>query len=88
MVKSKDYMTDLCNYIKKNLKKGYTLDSLKWALVNQGYSKMEVEKALRMVEIEMAQRAPILNAKPEIKYEVVDELEVESKSFFRRLFGL
>jgi len=87
MVKSEDYVSKLCEYVRKNLKKGYTKDSLKWALVNQGYSRMEVEKAIRLVEIEMAQKAPILHAKPAPTYEVIPEVK-EEKSFFRRLFGL
>lgn len=63
---------ELVAYIKKNLKKGYTKESLKWALINQGYSKFEVEKALKRVDEELAKQAPKLNSKPIIKYEVVE----------------
>ena len=88
MIRPKDYISELSDYIKKNLKKGYTKESLKWALVNQGYSKIEVEKALRLVDLELAQKAPILNAKSAPAYELVDVPEAQPKSFWKRLFGL
>lgn len=78
-------MQDLVDYIKKNLKKGYTKESLKWALVSQGYSKIEVEKALNRVDEELSAQAPIINAKPEIIYEVVEpEGYSPDDSFFKR----
>ena len=49
MFRKRNYMQQLIEYIKNNLKKGYTKDSLKWALINQGHSKLEVEKALKQV---------------------------------------
>ncbi len=81
-------MTDLASYIKKNLKKGYTKESLKWALVNQGHSKLEVEKALKLVEIELAAAAPIMKTKPEIKVEIIEPKNafIEKKSFWKRIF--
>ena len=82
-------MVDLTSYIRKNLKKGYLKESLRWALVNQGHSKLEVEKALNIVEKEMAAEAPILKTKPEITYEVVEPKlpQEEKKSFWKRWFG-
>lgn len=88
MKKKEDYLAELVDYIKRNLKKGYTKDSLKWALVAQGHSKLEVEKALKRVDLELAGEAPILNTKPQIKYEVLGQLfKEEKKSFWKRLFG-
>lgn len=89
MPKAKDITIELSDYIKKNLKKGYTKDSLKWALVSQGYSKMEIEKALKSVELNMAQEAPILKSTTTnqvgiIKYEPES---LEKKSFWKKLFG-
>lgn len=91
MLKRKSYIQELANYIKKNLKKGYTKDSLKWALIGQGHSKLEVEKALRKAEDDLAHEAPVLSTKPEIKYEVVEPREYskkeEKKSFWKKWFG-
>jgi hypothetical protein len=68
-----DYKRKLVNYFKKNLKKGYTQDSLKWALINQGYSRVIVEDAIKEANKELAKKAPILKDKPVIKYEIIDE---------------
>ncbi len=68
-----DSRAKIKEYFKKNLKKGYTEDSLKWALVSQGYSKLMVENALREVHKELAKKAPKLKAKPHITYELIDE---------------
>ncbi|MCU0642420.1 MAG: hypothetical protein MUF61_02475 [archaeon] len=83
----KGYIKDISEYLRKNLKKGYTRESLKWALVNQGYPKIEVEKALHAVDEQMAAEAPILKAKPEINVEVVEPEEPPKKSFWKRIFG-
>lgn len=89
MVKGENYVQHLAEYLRKNLKKGYTKDSLKWALINQGHSKLEVEKALKRVEEELSKEAPILKTKPEINYEVVEPKDavLEKKSFWKRLFS-
>jgi len=91
MIKKGDYVGELSEYIKKNLRKGYTRESLKWALVHQGHSKLEVEKAIKRAEDELARDAPILKTKPEITYDVVEPKNAiieEKKTFWKRLFGL
>ena len=93
MQKDFSYLNQLVSYIKKNLKKGYTEESLKWALVNQGHSKPQIEKALKRVEQELAREAPILKTKPKITYEIIEpktntSVEIENKkSFWDKLFG-
>jgi len=86
--KDKNYIQQLAEYLRKNLKKGYTKESLKWALVNQGHSKIEVEKAIHLVDAELASEAPILKTTPVITYEIVEPAPEPKKGFFRRLFGL
>jgi len=91
MAKKGDYIGELSEYVKKNLKKGYTKDSLKWALVSQGHSKIEVEKALKKVDLEMSREAPFLKTKPEIVYDVIqpeDAVVEEKKPFWKRMLGL
>jgi len=89
MINNTNYVNELADYIKKNLKKGYTKDSLKWALVGQGHSKIEVDKALKKADEELAKEAPVLKTKPVIEYEVVEPKDaiVEKKSFWKRWFG-
>lgn len=89
-MEQKGYINELVSYIKKNLKKGYTKDSLKWALVAQGHSKIEVDKALRITDLELAKDAPFLRTKPEIKYEILEPPNaiIEKKPFWKKWLGL
>lgn len=94
MIKRNTLMDELVSYIHKNLRKGYTKESLHWALINQGYSKLEVEKALKRADMELARKAPPLKTPPEIKYELVEPEEyastkiIEAKPFWKRLLGI
>lgn len=72
-MEEKGYKKSLVDYFKKNLSKGYTQDSLKFALIGQGYSRAIVERALDQAHKELAEKAPILKEKPKIKYEIIDE---------------
>jgi len=86
-----DYKRRLIDYLKKNLTKGYTIDSLKFALINQGYSRPIVEMAIEKANKELAEKAPIIKEKPVIKYEIIDEKDnpiTIKKSFWKWLFGL
>lgn len=86
-----NYRKKIVDYLKKNLKKGYTIESLKWALIGQGYSRTSVERAVEELNKELARKAPILKEEPVIKYEIVDEKDRPikiKKSFWKRIFGL
>jgi len=86
-----DYKRKIVDYFKRNLAKGYTPDSLKWALVNQGYSRAIVEMALDQANKELAEKAPILKEKPIIIHEIIDEYDkpiIIKKSWWKRLWGL
>jgi len=87
-MRTSDQQRKLADYFKKNLKKGYTTESLKWALINQGYSRNIVEQSLDIAHQEMALEAPVIREKPVIKYEVYDEndrlVETGKKSFWER----
>ena len=82
-------MEKIVKYIKKNLSKGHTTESLKWALVNQGYSRAIVEKAIEQTNKELAETAPILKTKPIINHQIINEhdLPVEiKKPFWKKFF--
>ena len=79
-----DYIQQLADYFKKNLSKGYTPDSLNWALINQGHSRTEVERALKIANEQLAANAPKMVEKPVIKIETIPEVE-EKKGFFSRI---
>ena len=85
------YRKNLVDYFRKNLVKGYTSESLKWALVKQGYSRSIVDRAIEQVHKELSEEAPVLKEKPRIKYEIVDENDnpiILKKPFWKRVFGL
>jgi hypothetical protein len=90
MTFKKPYIDQIKEYIKRNLKKGYTKESLNWALINQGHSKFEIERAFNLVEKEMSKEAPILKTKPKITYQRFDQnnniqkLTLKRKSFWKR----
>jgi hypothetical protein len=91
-IRQGNYIQNLVNYMKKNLSKGYTLDSLKISLMRQGYTKTEIDKVVEQTHIQLAAEAPKVKEKPFIKYELVDEndraIEVKPrKSWWKRLFG-
>jgi len=87
---AENYKRQIIDYFKKNLAKGYTSETLKWALINQGYSRVVVETAIEQANKELAEKAPVLKEKPVIKYEIVDEydnpIEIK-KSWWKRIFG-
>lgn len=86
------YLAKIKSYIRRNLKKGYTKESLKWALVDQGHSKRQIDMAFEKVEAEMAKEAPVLKTKPSITYHTYDEQgqeykkDIRKKTFWRRIF--
>ena len=84
------YKRKIIDYIKKNSKKGYPLQTLKFALINQGYLRTMVDEAIEQAVKEMAREAPVLKDKPQIEHEVVvDETPAPvKKSWWRRLLGL
>ncbi|MEI6731109.1 MAG: hypothetical protein WCK90_00360 [archaeon] len=88
MASRENYLNQLADYIKKNLKRGYTLDSLRWALVGQGHSKMEVDKAMKIVEQDLASDAPVLETRPEIRYEIIEPKPEPKKPWYKRILGL
>lgn len=85
------YKEKIYNYLRKNMNKGYSSETLKWALVNQGYSRIIVENAIEEINKELAKTAPVLKEKPIIKYEILDEYNrpiTIKKSWWRRILGL
>lgn len=68
------YKDELVDYLKRNISKGYTIDSLRFALQNQGYSQVSIEQAINQMNQELAAQAPpIIKEKPKITYELYDD---------------
>jgi hypothetical protein len=81
------YRMKLVEYLKRNLKKGYPVETLRIALINQGYSRQIIDEALKEALNRMAAEAPVINEKPEIEHEVIAEVEtpvVAKKSAWKK----
>jgi hypothetical protein len=78
-----DTTKKLSDSIKKNLEKGYDEESLKWALIKQGYSRTIIEIAIKNAkeQINSNSEAKIISDKPFIKHEIYDEEDNLIKSF-------
>ena len=51
---AKTHLEQLSEYLKNNLKKGYTIDSLKFSLIRQGYTRISIEKAIELANIQLS----------------------------------
>jgi len=71
------------------MKKGYALEDLKWSLLQQGYLRVEVEKAISIIKEKQAKEIPRTPIKTEETVEEKVEMPIieEKKGFFSRLFG-
>lgn len=90
-MRERSYLRKIVEYIKKNLGKGYSEESLMWSLVHQGYSRTEVNHALQVAKEELAKER-FDKDKPIIKYEVIDEdnepVIIVNKPWWKRILGL
>jgi len=81
---------ELADYIKRNLEKGYDLDSLKYSLLSQGYSRTSVKNAIELAEKQIITNLPKIE---EPRVEVIDsdelkrkvELDEQNESFFTKI---
>jgi hypothetical protein len=87
MEKPKSQVQQLVDYIKKNLSKGYTLDSLKYSLIAQGYSRISINEAIEIAHREMAKEVPPIKEKPLIIHRIFEEEPIEKKGFWKKLLG-
>ncbi len=84
----RSHIQQIADYIKKNLAKGYTIDSLKFSLLNQGYSRTSIEQAEELVNKQLAEQAPAMKEKPQITYRMIPEGEdIEKPGIFKRFFN-
>ena len=85
-----DYIKGLIRYAQRNLSRKYTVDQIRLTLLQQGYSRAAVDRAIRMAEANRP-KAPIISEKKEeprimpVHEEVVPS---NKRSFFQKIFGL
>ncbi|MDE1848605.1 MAG: hypothetical protein KGH55_01075 [Nanoarchaeota archaeon] len=87
------YRRDFVNHLKRTLSKGYKEQSLRTALLNQGYSDVVIDRALDQALKELAEeeKAKKEKEKPKITYQIYDEnnrlVKSSKPSFWKKLFG-
>lgn len=85
------YRRQIVEYFKKNLTKGYTEESLKWALIQQKYSRTDIERAIEQARKEIKESSENVKEakeKPKIKYEIYDKDNKPIKIEVRKPFSL
>ncbi|HKZ34182.1 MAG TPA: hypothetical protein VJ142_03035 [Candidatus Nanoarchaeia archaeon] len=89
-MKEAEYKRKVIDYLKKNMGKGYAPESLKWALVKQGYSRTIVDSAIREANKEFSKENPVLKEKPVITHEIIGENDqpIVDKPWWKRILGL
>jgi hypothetical protein len=85
------YRKNLIDHLKKALTKGYKEDSLRWALLGQGYSDAVIDRAMKQAisELSSEEKARFEKEKPKITYKVYDENNRQIKfkePFWKRIF--
>lgn len=73
MYKPQNIIRQLADYIKKNLSKGYTEETLKFSLISQGYSKITIDRAIEVAHQNLAQTIPPIKEKPQIIYKIINQ---------------
>lgn len=88
------YRRNFVDHLKRTLSKGYKEDSLRWALINQGYSDVIIDRAMDQAKKELAEeeKQRFEKEKPKITYKVYDEnnrqIKFNKKPFWKKIFGL
>ena len=79
----------LLDYFGKNMKKGYKLEDLRIILIQQGYLRSDIDRAIAIIK-EKTKKVQEEKEERERKekevVEIVDE-PVEKRGFFKRFFG-
>ncbi len=86
------YRKEFVEHLKRTLSKGYKEESLRWALLGQGYSDTVIDRAMKQAikELSDEEKAKLEKEKPKITYKIYDENNRQvkiKKSFWKRLFG-
>ena len=84
-IREGDYMEEIVSYIENNIKKGYRKDQLRFLLINQGYSRSAIDRALKMVD-QRAPQEPENRPEQPRKIEFLNDIETPKKeSLFSKL---
>jgi len=82
-----DYIKGLIRYADRNLSRGYTIDQIRLTLLQQGYSRSAVDRAIKIAEANRP-KTHVIEKKEEPKIVPVHEEPVRKRTFFQKLFGM
>lgn len=83
-----DYIKGLIRYTERNLSRGYTIDQIKLTLIQQGYSRAAVDRAVRIAQQNRPKPAEAKKEEPKIVPIIEEQVPAKKRSFFQKLFGL
>ncbi|MBU2522707.1 MAG: hypothetical protein KKE23_00250 [Nanoarchaeota archaeon] len=80
-----DYMKNIIAYIEKNMSRGYTLDQMRFTLMQHGYSRAAIDRGIRTYE----HNHPVIKLMPKVEEPAAAPVEPveEKKGFFSKMFG-
>lgn len=89
---TKDVDRFLLDYFHKNLKKGYSVESLRFTLISQGYLRSDIERVIGILREKSKKEQEEKEITELKKKQAVQEFHKEEKQkpkkgFFKRLFG-
>jgi uncharacterized protein Smg (DUF494 family) len=88
---AKDVDRFLLDYFHKNLGKGYTVESLKFTLLSQGYLRSDIDRVVEIIQEKSRKAKQDVEMKELEKKQAVQSFHEEEKQkpkgFFGRLFG-
>ena len=76
----------LVEYFRKNLEKGYDVETLKWALIKQGHSRVDVAYAIEQIKDEFSKRNLVKEKEKTISrddYDFEQPVFVEKKPWWK-----
>ena len=83
-----DYIKGLVRYTERNLSRGYTVDQIKLTLIQQGYSKAAVDRAVRIAEANRPKVVEVVKEEPKIVPVMEEQVPAKKRTWFHKLFGL
>jgi hypothetical protein len=83
-----DYIKGLIRYAERNLSRGYTVDQIKLTLIQQGYSRAAVDRAVRLAEQNRPKVVEVKKEEPKIVPIHEEPVPEKKRTWFHKLFGL
>jgi hypothetical protein len=81
-------MKGLVRYTQRNLSRRYTVDQIRLTLIQQGYSRAAVDKAIKIAHESMPKAPAEVKLAPKIELVEPEPVPARKRNFFQKIFGL